>query len=123
MAHIHLSIQKNQSTKWYIISNAEYLEEAWLAEVYENGRTQIIKQFQCNKFPDCFRELQNCINKLGKVTQISGNDVNDRDLTMLTNILMQGSDGILPVNLPRSNIFFNHDFFWNWIKNDFRLSA
>ena len=122
MAHIHLKIQQDQNTKWYILSNAEYLGEAWLAEVYENDTTRIVKQFQCSKFQNCFRELHQVVRKIGKVTQVSGNDVNDSDLTLLKNILMKNSDNILPANLPRPSNFLNHDFFWNWIKNDFRLS-
>jgi hypothetical protein len=118
MGHINLSIQQNQQTKWYILSNADFLGEAWLAEVRENDTTKIIKQFQCRKFENCFIELQRFIKKLGKVTRLSANEIKERDLQLLENILIPNEDGILPVNDTNIKRISDPDPFWNWLKND-----
>ena len=112
MGHIHLTIQKNKNTKNYILSNADYLEEAWLAEVNENNTTRIVKQFRCKKFENCFLELKHYVKQLGNVTILSGSDIKDQELKLLERLLIK-EDGILPITTRLSKF---HDPFWHWIK-------
>lgn len=115
MGHINLSIQQDQLTKWYILSSAEYLEEAWLAEVNENESTKIVKQFKCKKFKSCFRELRDFVAQLGEVKKISGSDIREQDMRQLEHLLFSKSDRVLPINEPEKE---RKVHFWNWLKND-----
>lgn len=115
MGHIHFSIQLNQETKWYIFSHAEYLQEAWLAEVNENDSTKIVKQFKCKKLQNCFRELKEFVGRLGVVKKITANEIQDYDLSQLEYLLLTPTDDrVLPVNEPKHR----NRHFWNWLQND-----
>jgi len=118
MGHINLSIRQDQQTKWYILSNADFLGEAWLAEVREDDTTKIIKQFQCRKFENCFIDLQRFIKKLGKVTRLSASEMKERDVKLLENLLISPEDGILPINDHSHKRISDPDPYWNWLKNE-----
>jgi hypothetical protein len=114
MGHINLQIRQNMMIKGYILSSAEYLEEAWLAEVHENGNTRIVRQFKCKEFRNCFEELKQFVNRLGEVKKLSCNGIKEQDVTQLENILLPKSDVILPVNEPAGR----GNQFWNWLQHD-----
>ncbi len=89
MGYINLSIKVRGQVRPYILFSAEYLNEAWLAEAYEDGTTHIVKQFKCSKFKRCFYDVYDYINShLGEVVDLKANDVEDRYVTMLRNILI-----------------------------------
>ncbi len=89
MGYINLSIKVRGQVKPYILFSADYLNEAWLAEAFEDGTTHIVKQFKCRKFHRCFYDVYDYIeSNLGEVTELTGNDVEPRYETMLRNILI-----------------------------------
>ena len=88
MSHINLSIKRNNQIKPYIVVNAEYLNEAWLAEAYDDNSTKIIKQFKCTKFKNCFKELSDCMVHLGEIIDVSGTEIEERNVNRLRNILI-----------------------------------
>jgi hypothetical protein len=115
MGHINLAIQQDQHKGWYILSDASYMGEAWLARVDENDSTKIIRQFRCKNFKDCFRDLKVFIDTLGEVKKMSAVGVKESDAALLEDILLGSSDGILPVNDPKAN---ETGLFWDWLQND-----
>ena len=113
MSHINLSIQQGQNKARYILSNADYMGEAWLAKVNEDNTTKIIRLFRCSQFRDCFRDLKMFVDRLGEVKQLSASCVADGDRNLLENILLK-NDGILPVNnSPNRDL----NLFWDWFRN------
>jgi hypothetical protein len=87
MGHITLSIRQNNRIQPYIIVDADYLHEAWVAEAHDDNSTKIIRQFKCEKFNDCFEELRSVITDLGEVTEISANDIPDTGVKAFKNML------------------------------------
>jgi hypothetical protein len=87
MGYITLSIKRNDEVKSYIVVDAEYLNESWLAEARPDNTTKIIKQFKCKKFKNCFQELTDCMVHLGEVVELTANDVEPRNVNRLRNIL------------------------------------
>jgi len=115
MGHINLSIQQNAAIKTYMLSNAEYMGEAWLAEVKDDQSTKIIRQFKCKKFEDCFSELKLFLKGIGKVKKVTGTESHDK-AEMLENLLIRRlqSDKTGPDKAASAP----HDHFWNWLKHD-----
>lgn len=87
MGHINLSIKRDNEIKPYNIVSAEYINEAWIAETFEDNTTKIIKQFKCGKFKNCFPELAACMVHLGEVVELSSDDIEQRNVNRLRNIL------------------------------------
>lgn len=87
MSHINLSIKQGETTKPYIIVNAEYLQEAWLAERREDDSTKIIKQFKCKEFKNCFPELTDCIVHMGEIVQLTSSEVDTRSVNRFNNLV------------------------------------
>ena len=112
MEHINLSIQQNAAIRTYILSNAEYMGKAWLAEVNDDQSVKIITQFECKKFEDCFSELQQFLKGIGKVKKVSGTEGHHR-IEMLENLLI----GRLEDKNDKAH-YATHDHYWNWLKND-----
>jgi len=90
MGHITLSIKRNDTIQPYIVVDADYLHEAWVAEAHDDNSTRIIKQFKCDKFKDCFGELRSVITDLGEVTDISANDMPDNGVNAFKKMLAAG---------------------------------
>lgn len=121
MGHINFQIRQNMTIKGYILSSAEYLEQAWLAEVIENGNTRIVREFKCKEFSGCFQELKQFLSRLGEVKKLSCNGIKEHDVKKLEDILLVSKDdGILPINEPKN--IATPDRFWNWLIDDIYLS-
>lgn len=120
MGHINLQIRQNRAIKGYVLSNAEYLEEAWLAEVHDNGNTRIIRQFKCKEFRSCFEELRDFVKRLGEVKKLSFSGIKEQDVQHLQTLLLPKSDGILPVN--ESKNINTPDCYWNWLQHDMYMT-
>lgn len=113
MGYITLSIKRNNEIKPYIVVDAEYLQEVWIAEAYPDNSTKIIKQFKCKKFKNCLPELTNCMVHLGEVVEITANDIEQRNVNRLRNIL---SHKIFEMQSHNSQPAIN---LWNRIQNTF----
>ncbi len=114
MGQINLAIQQGEHKGWYVLSDASYMGEAWLARIDEFDSTKIIRQFRCKQFRDCFRELKIFVDTLGDVKKMSATGVAPADVALLEDILVGKSDGILPINDPTAG----NSLFWNWLQND-----
>jgi hypothetical protein len=91
MGYITLTMQQGQRIMPYIIFRAECLGEAWISEANDDGTTTILKQFKCKKFRKCFYELGWFIDGLGTLIALQGNDIKERDVEMLREILISKS--------------------------------
>ena len=117
MGHIILKIRKGDTEKPYIVVDADYLQEAWVAEAYDNNKTKIIKQFHCKKFNNCFGDLKRCIRGLGEVTAISADGIQNNQIEQLKAILANDSDTKMePENGHRRNLHFNTKKKWEQIQ-------
>lgn len=52
MNYLRIAINANSKNRKFILFYADYLQEAWLSEVFENDTTKIIKQFRCKNTKD-----------------------------------------------------------------------
>jgi hypothetical protein len=108
MGHIHLSIKHNNEIKPYIIVDAEYLHEAWIAEAYDDNTTKIIKQFRYKEFKNCFPEIINCVDHLGEVVNLTGTDIEERSVNRLRNILRHKAFYVHKSNYDRTVEWLQH---------------
>jgi len=114
MGQINLTIQQGQQFKTYMLSYSANLERASLTEIH-NGAIIPIKEFNCKRFQDCFCKLKRSLTPLGEVTQLSATGVTAHNVVLLNDMLIEKSDGILPINSPENII---EGPFWNWLQHD-----
>ncbi|HEX9980828.1 MAG TPA: helix-loop-helix domain-containing protein [Flavobacterium sp.] len=83
MGYIKLTIERNHETLPFFFFHADYLHEAWLAKVYDDGKTKIIKQFKCRKLEDCFYELASFVVHLGEVKKMEASEIEEDKISLL----------------------------------------
>lgn len=69
MNYLRIAINANSKNRKFILFYADYLQEAWLSEVFENDRTKILKQFRCKNNADV-EKVAAYISKSGKVVNL-----------------------------------------------------
>lgn len=70
MGYTTLSIRRKNTVRKYILFYADYLDEAWLSEVRDDGSTRIVKQFKCKSLFD-LNDLARYISRNGDIVKLS----------------------------------------------------
>lgn len=52
MNYLRIAVDAKSTNRKFILFYADYLQEAWLSEVFDNDTTKIIKQFRCKDTND-----------------------------------------------------------------------
>ena len=115
MGHLTLKIRNNNTEKPYIVVDADYLHEVWVAEAFDENKTKIIKQFKCDNFRNCFKDLKSYIRGLGEVTDITADGIQDSQVEQLKKILAHNTDTqTVPENENHRSefLFFNTKKVW-----------
>lgn len=99
MGFISLSVKKNNIVKPYIIVEADYLQEAWIAETFDDNKTRIIQQFKYKEFKNCFPELANCMVHLGEIVKITSDEIAENDMDNLLDVISKKVVGADPTLL------------------------
>lgn len=85
MSYLRISINTDLKKRKFILFYADYLQEAWLSEAFENDTTKILKQFRCKNTSD-IEKVADYISKSGKVTHLK-NESTENCLRVLENRL------------------------------------
>lgn len=70
MPYTTLSITKNNETRHYILSFADYLQEAWLSEIKAGDKVKVVQQFRCRKASDLTHIVES-ISGMGEITNLN----------------------------------------------------
>lgn len=74
MSYITIRVRNEGRLTDYLLFHADYINEAWLAEVREDETTRIVREFACHDLMNCIDEIVLCADHLGRVTDVFGND-------------------------------------------------
>lgn len=69
MNYLRIAVDANSKNRKFILFYADYLQEAWLSEVFENDTTKILKQFRCKSTRDV-EKVAAYIAKSGKIVNL-----------------------------------------------------
>jgi citrate lyase alpha subunit len=88
MGYISFNIQSGDEESEVILFHAEYLNEAWLAEVQQDQTTKIFEQFECFDLWQCVGPIVNSLKQKGVVTKITGTDIEEAIIKEITKKLI-----------------------------------
>ncbi len=120
MNYITIKIKNEDTITDYLLFHADYLNEAWIAEVKEDESIRIVREFTCHDVMNCLDEIARCTDYLGTVTQIIGNDFEPAVVQALREKLLCPQIDKSPVfRLPLSLSLQSRTGFWNRLTKAF----
>lgn len=125
MGYITFNIIQDDQPRDFILFHAEYINEAWVAEVREDNSTRILREWECRNLLQCIDEIVLCIDHLGEVVKMIPSDIDPVAFKILEDRLMHESMNTkdLP-KLPIARALHTNQI-WDWLSHpfaDFRIA-
>ncbi len=113
MSYITIRVKNEGRLTDYLLFHADYLNEAWLAEVREDDTTRIVREFACHDLMNCIDEIVLCADHLGIVTDVFGNDSEPAVVQALREKLLCPEPETAVLRMPLSLSLNPVPSFWN----------